>query len=59
MQYKVKNLTSKTATGIQAKIKNWLESREHINFRDINVWQDNISNTYHCTIVYRENLYEL
>ena len=56
-KYKVKNICMENAILLQGFFKEWIESRNHINIVNTNIWNDE-KNSY-ATIVYTEKDYNL
>lgn len=53
--YKVKNIIESNGEDLQWEVKEWIESRNHIQIISVNIWSYH-SNSY-ATIVYREVQY--
>ena len=53
--YKVKNIIESNGEDLQWEVKEWIESRNHIQIISVNRWSYH-SNSY-ATIVYREVQY--
>ena len=53
--YKVKNIIESNGEDLQREVKEWIESRNHIQIVSINIWSYH-SQSY-ATIIYREVQY--
>ena len=53
--YKVKNIIESNGEDLQREVKEWIESRNHIQIISINIWSYH-SQSY-ATITYREVQY--
>lgn len=56
-KYKVKNIHMKNAILLQGYIRDWIESRKHINIVSTNIWSD--ENNSYATIIYTQKEYNL
>lgn len=52
--YRVKNFKGYSGEELQVAIKEWVESRNHIQIIDVKIWTNNYS---YATIIYQENKY--
>lgn len=55
--YRVKNFKGYSGEELQVAIKEWVESRNHIQIIDVKIWTNNYSNYSYATIIYQENKY--
>lgn len=53
--YKVKNMITPNGEVLQREVKEWIESRKHIQILSINIWSCYDHN--YATIIYREVQY--
>ena len=53
--YKVKNIATQNGEDLQREVKEWIESRNHIQIISINMWSRH--NQCYATITYREVQY--
>lgn len=54
MKYRVKNFEYSLPNKLQYKVKEWIESREHIIIQSINIWYDAGADFNYATITYQE-----
>lgn len=57
--YKVKNISIQNGELLQRMVKEWIESRDHIELISITTWCNSEVNKHYATIVYKEVQYNL
>ena len=57
--YKVKNISIQNGELLQKMVKEWLESRDHIELISITIWCNSEINTHYATVIYKEVQYNL